>query len=150
MYGCLWRKILYDCWCPVKEKYMLIGEKVLRKNNHVSLFHKQLILLVECEFEKKCLFRLKLIFLKCKNKPGVNIVRLLSCIKCIGPKLMSFQVFMNISSKRQSLPAMSSARRLHYEGIIYRFKVLMLATLLCAAMTVIGFILGQVSSGICM
>lgn len=54
------------------------------------------------------------------------------------------QVFINISSKRQSLPAMSTARRLHYEGIIYRFKVLMLATLLCAAMTVIGFILGQV------
>ena len=53
---------------------------------------------------------------------------------------------MNISSKRQTLPAMSSARRLHYEGIIYRFKVLMLATLLCAAMTVVGFILGQVSN----
>ncbi|MPC23350.1 Protein wntless [Portunus trituberculatus] len=59
----------------------------------------------------------------------------------------SIWVFINISSKRQSLPAMSSARRLHYEGIIYRFKVLMLATLLCAAMTVIGFILGQVSEG---
>ncbi|CAL4066570.1 unnamed protein product, partial [Meganyctiphanes norvegica] len=60
---------------------------------------------------------------------------------------MIWKVFMNISQKRQSLPAMSSARRLHYEGIIYRFKVLMLATLLCAAMTVIGFILGQVSEG---
>ncbi|XP_045138085.1 protein wntless-like isoform X2 [Portunus trituberculatus] len=60
---------------------------------------------------------------------------------------MIWKVFINISSKRQSLPAMSSARRLHYEGIIYRFKVLMLATLLCAAMTVIGFILGQVSEG---
>ncbi|XP_064087800.1 protein wntless-like [Macrobrachium nipponense] len=60
---------------------------------------------------------------------------------------MIWKVFMNISSKRQSLTAMASARRLHYEGIIYRFKVLMLATLLCAAMTVIGFILGQVSEG---
>ncbi|XP_042243219.1 protein wntless-like isoform X2 [Homarus americanus] len=60
---------------------------------------------------------------------------------------MIWKVFINISSKRQSLSAMSSARRLHYEGIIYRFKVLMLATLLCAAMTVIGFILGQVSEG---
>jgi hypothetical protein len=30
-------------------------------------------------------------------------------------------------------------------GIIYRFKFLMLATLTCAAMTVIGFILGQVT-----
>jgi hypothetical protein len=42
---------------------------------------------------------------------------------------------------------MASARRLFYEGVIYRFKFLMLATLLCAAMTVIGFILGQVSEG---
>lgn len=39
---------------------------------------------------------------------------------------------------------MSSARRLHYEGVIYRFKFLMVATLLCASLTVIGFILGQV------
>lgn len=30
-------------------------------------------------------------------------------------------------------------------GIIYRFKFLMLTTLACAAMTVIGFILGQVT-----
>lgn len=40
---------------------------------------------------------------------------------------------------------MSSARRLHYEGVIYRFKFLMMATLLCATLTVIGFILGQVN-----
>ena len=30
-------------------------------------------------------------------------------------------------------------------GIIYRFKFLMITTLICAAMTVIGFILGQVT-----
>lgn len=58
-----------------------------------------------------------------------------------------WQVFCNISAKRAVLPTMSSVRRLHYEGVIYRFKFLMLATLLCAAMTVIGFILGQVSEG---
>lgn len=40
---------------------------------------------------------------------------------------------------------MASNRRQFYEGVIYRFKFLMLATLLCAAMTVIGFILGQVN-----
>lgn len=57
---------------------------------------------------------------------------------------MIWRVFCNISVKRASLPSMSSMRRLHYEGIIYRFKFLMLATLLCAAMTVIGFILNQV------
>ncbi|KPJ14037.1 Protein wntless [Papilio machaon] len=60
---------------------------------------------------------------------------------------MVWQVFINISQKRQSLPTMCSVRRLHYEGIIYRFKFLMLATLLCAALTVIGFILGQVAEG---
>ncbi|XP_047520524.1 protein wntless [Pieris napi] len=60
---------------------------------------------------------------------------------------MVWKVFMNISQKRQSLPAMCSVRRLHYEGIVYRFKFLMLATLICAAMTVIGFILGQVAEG---
>ncbi|XP_053672822.1 protein wntless isoform X2 [Anopheles nili] len=60
---------------------------------------------------------------------------------------MIWKVFCNINLKRTSLPSMSSARRLHYEGIIYRFQFLMLATLLCAAMTVIGFIIGQVSEG---
>ncbi|XP_018007690.1 protein wntless isoform X2 [Hyalella azteca] len=60
---------------------------------------------------------------------------------------MIWKVFVNISAKRNSLTAMSSNRRLKYQGIIYRFKALMLATLLCAAMTVIGFILGQVSEG---
>ncbi|KAJ8866839.1 hypothetical protein PR048_032700 [Dryococelus australis] len=60
---------------------------------------------------------------------------------------MIWKVFCNISTKRTVLPSMSSARRLHYEGIIYRFKFLMLATLLCAALTVIGFILGQASEG---
>lgn len=56
-----------------------------------------------------------------------------------------WQVFRNISAKRAVLPSMSAVRRLHYEGVIYRFNFLMLATLLCAAMTVIGYILGHVS-----
>lgn len=60
---------------------------------------------------------------------------------------MIWQVFKNISIKRAVLPTMCSVRRLHYEGIIYRFKFLMLATLLCAALTVIGFIMGQVAEG---
>lgn len=56
---------------------------------------------------------------------------------------MVWRVFCNISIKRSALPSMSIARRLHYEGIIYRFKFLMLATLICAALTVLGFIMGQ-------
>lgn len=56
---------------------------------------------------------------------------------------MVWKVFQNISIKRISLPSMSVVRRMHYEGIIYRFKFLMLATLLCAAATMGGFILGQ-------
>lgn len=61
---------------------------------------------------------------------------------------MIWRVFCNISLKRSSLPAMSQARRLHYEGIIYRFKFLMLATLLCAGLTIAGFIMGQVTDGL--
>lgn len=34
-----------------------------------------------------------------------------------------------------------------FQGVIYRFKFLMLATLLCAALTVISFIIGQVAEG---
>ncbi|XP_033115122.1 protein wntless homolog B-like [Anneissia japonica] len=57
---------------------------------------------------------------------------------------MVWQVFRNISIKRLALPHMLKARRLHYEGLIYRFKFFMLFTLLCAALTVIFFILSQV------
>lgn len=63
---------------------------------------------------------------------------------------MIWKVFGNISARRSALPSMSNARRLHYEGSIYRFKFLMIATLLCAALTVIGFILGQVKGLIVM
>ncbi|XP_044759758.1 protein wntless [Coccinella septempunctata] len=58
---------------------------------------------------------------------------------------MIWSVFKNISIKRSVLPSMNQARRLHYEGIIYRFNFLMLATLVCAAVTIISFILSQVS-----
>uniref|UniRef100_A0A3Q1HZB3 Wnt ligand secretion mediator n=1 Tax=Anabas testudineus TaxID=64144 RepID=A0A3Q1HZB3_ANATE len=54
-------------------------------------------------------------------------------------------VFRNIGGKIQRLPAMPEARRLRYRGIIFRFRFLMLVTLACAAMTVIFFIINQVS-----
>lgn len=68
-----------------------------------------------------------------------------ACFYFIFLTYLIWKVFCNISAKKAVLPAMSAVRRLHYEGIIYRFKFLMLATLICAAMTVIGYILGQVS-----
>ncbi|KAM6065864.1 protein wntless homolog [Chlamydotis macqueenii] len=69
------------------------------------------------------------------------------CLYFLFLCFMVFQVFRNISGKQSSLPAMSKARRLHYEGLIFRFKFLMLITLACAAMTVIFFIVSQVTEG---
>ena len=42
---------------------------------------------------------------------------------------------------------MRAARRIQYQGLIWRFRFLMMATLITAALTVIGFIIGQVSEG---
>uniref|UniRef100_A0A5F4VUK3 Wnt ligand secretion mediator n=1 Tax=Callithrix jacchus TaxID=9483 RepID=A0A5F4VUK3_CALJA len=69
------------------------------------------------------------------------------CLYFLFLCFMVFQVFRNISGKQSSLPAMSKVRRLHYEGLIFRFKFLMLITLACAAMTVIFFIVSQVTEG---
>jgi len=57
------------------------------------------------------------------------------------------KVFSTISSRSESFQHMSRLRRLHYSGIIWRFKFLMLATVFTAALTVIGFIIGQVAEG---
>lgn len=70
-----------------------------------------------------------------------------ACIYFVFLCYMVWNVFKNISIKRSSLPNMSSARRLHYEGIIYRFNFLMLATLVCAAITIASFILSQFNEG---
>lgn len=53
-------------------------------------------------------------------------------------------VFNTISSKQSSLPAMSSTRRLFYQGVIYRFKFLLYATIVCAVFTTVAFILSQI------
>jgi len=57
------------------------------------------------------------------------------------------KVFLTISSRAASFQHMARVRRLHYQGIIWRFKFLMLATVFTAALTVIGFIIGQVEEG---
>uniref|UniRef100_A0A6B2E8C0 Protein wntless n=1 Tax=Phlebotomus kandelakii TaxID=1109342 RepID=A0A6B2E8C0_9DIPT len=56
---------------------------------------------------------------------------------------MVFRVMRNIGAKRGSLSTMSAARRLRYAGVIWRFQFLMLATVVCAALTVVGFVMGQ-------
>ena len=61
--------------------------------------------------------------------------------------VLIYKVFRTISAKQAAISAMSRVRRIHYEGLIWRFRFLMLATLVTAAMTTIGFIIGQVSEG---
>ncbi|KXJ14740.1 protein wntless homolog [Exaiptasia diaphana] len=55
------------------------------------------------------------------------------------------KVFLNIRGKRATFKNMSRARRLNYEGLIFRFEFLMVVTLLCAALTVIFFIITNVN-----
>ncbi|GIY49618.1 protein wntless [Caerostris extrusa] len=70
-----------------------------------------------------------------------------ACVYFLFLCYLAFKVFRNIGFKRNTLPSMSSARRLYYEGVIYRFKFLMMTTILCALLTVISFIIGQISEG---
>ncbi|XP_072129948.1 protein wntless homolog isoform X2 [Mobula birostris] len=77
----------------------------------------------------------------------IIVAGICACLYFFFLCFMVFQVFRNISGKRCSLPAMSKARRLHYEGLIFRFKFLMLVTLTCAAMTIVFFIISQVNDG---
>ncbi|KAK3089677.1 hypothetical protein FSP39_005548 [Pinctada imbricata] len=60
---------------------------------------------------------------------------------------MIFCVFRTIGTKRASLASMTSLRKSYYMGLIYRFKFLMILTLICAALTVVFFILSQFSEG---
>ncbi|XP_056018037.1 protein wntless homolog isoform X2 [Ostrea edulis] len=60
---------------------------------------------------------------------------------------MIFCVMKTINSKKASLPSMSQLRRRYYLGIMYRFRFLMLATLVCAAFTVVFFIISQLNEG---
>lgn len=77
----------------------------------------------------------------------IIVAGICACLYFLFLCFMVFQVFRNISGKRTCLPAMSKARRLHYEGLIFRFKFLMLVTLACAAITIIFFIISQVNEG---
>lgn len=54
-----------------------------------------------------------------------------------------YLVLANISSRSTALPSMSMTRRMIYQGIIFRFKFLLQATLVCAALILIAFLVGQ-------
>ena len=54
------------------------------------------------------------------------------------------RVWMTIKRKRAAALQMNRNRRLKFEGVIYRFKFLMLLTLVCAAFTIISYIMKQV------
>ncbi|GFN88098.1 protein wntless [Plakobranchus ocellatus] len=77
----------------------------------------------------------------------IIVASIAACVYFLFLCYLVFKVFRNIGSKRTSLLHMSSFRRKYYSGLIFRFKFLMIVTLLCAALTVIFFILGQVSEG---
>ena len=55
------------------------------------------------------------------------------------------KVFLNFKSKQSHLPAMSQMRRAFYEGVIYRFKFLLIDTVLCAALTIAYFIFNNIN-----
>lgn len=78
---------------------------------------------------------------------SVILAGIAACLYFIFLCYMIFKVFRTISVKKTVLPHMSTSRRKYYQGLIYRFKFLMLATLVCAALTVIFFIISQVSEG---
>ncbi|KAM4722536.1 protein wntless homolog [Rhinophrynus dorsalis] len=77
----------------------------------------------------------------------IIVAGICACLYFLFLCFMVYQVFRNISGKQSTLPAMSKARRLHYEGLIFRFKFLMIITLACAALTVVFFITTQISDG---
>ncbi|XP_065070295.1 protein wntless homolog [Rhopilema esculentum] len=57
------------------------------------------------------------------------------------------KVFRHMSVKGNALPVMQEARRIYYQGVIYRFRALVTITLMCVIMTVLCFVLDQVNEG---
>uniref|UniRef100_A0A915JHZ9 Wntless-like transmembrane domain-containing protein n=1 Tax=Romanomermis culicivorax TaxID=13658 RepID=A0A915JHZ9_ROMCU len=49
------------------------------------------------------------------------------------------RVILTIKRRRPSLAAMKEGRRVKFEGIIYRFKFVMIFTAVCACLTIIAF-----------
>jgi len=56
-------------------------------------------------------------------------------------------VFRHMRIKGNAMPVMQEARRLYYQGVIYRFRVLVGITLFSAIATVLCFVLDQINEG---
>lgn len=56
----------------------------------------------------------------------IIVAGICACLYFLFLCFMVFQVFRNISGKRTSLPAMSKARRLHYEVWVFIYKLVFL------------------------
>lgn len=54
----------------------------------------------------------------------IIVAGICACLYFLFLCFMVFQVFRNISGKRMSLPAMSKARRLHYEVLLRLSRLL--------------------------
>ncbi|XP_031564321.1 protein wntless homolog [Actinia tenebrosa] len=68
-----------------------------------------------------------------------------ACVYFLFLCVLVIKVFWNIRGKRATFKNMSRARRLNYEGLIYRFEFLMVVTLLCAGLTVVFFVISNVN-----
>ena len=58
-----------------------------------------------------------------------------------------YRVFRTLTQKQSAVSAMSSVRRLHYANLLWRFQFVLISTVVTAAVTAIGFILGRVAEG---
>jgi len=82
---------------------------------------------------------------------GTNLAYAMLAIACSSGILyfvlllvLVCKVFLNFRSKQSHLPALNHLRRAFYEGVIYRFKFLLIVTLFCAAFTMSYFVFNYV------
>ena len=68
-----------------------------------------------------------------------------ACGYCLYLFYLIYKVNSTINAKQHDISNMRAVRRIHYEGLIWRFRFLLWATLICAIVTAIGFIIGQVA-----
>uniref|UniRef100_A0A087YHT3 Wnt ligand secretion mediator n=1 Tax=Poecilia formosa TaxID=48698 RepID=A0A087YHT3_POEFO len=77
----------------------------------------------------------------------IIVAGICACLYFLFLCFMVFQVFRNISGKRTSLPAMSKARRLHYEKPKFQFRFIGLIPTACALMQFYLFFSSNVNEG---